>query len=435
LWGAALAVGQVATAEPPPPPHVLLVSVDTLRADRLGSYGYPRPISPHIDALLAEGVRFTQARTVEPLTSPALTSMLTGLEPHEHAATRNGLRMRADLLSFPKIFKRRGYETAALVGNWTLRDELTGLGEHFESYVEVLDKQRWFGLFKGEATAEDLSDRALDWVSGRAEPQRPFLLWVHYVEPHAPYVLQAEVVSQVGSGDTADKSYRYDSEVAFVDRHIGRLVAGVREATAGEELVIVFVSDHGESLGEHDYWGHGRHLFEPTLHIPMGVIWPGHIAPSTLTAPALITDLAPTLLSLAGLPTPDFYSGFDWTPVLAGQAPEPKERVTYYQAHKGAVQRRDPPQRVRQQGLLELGRLAGSQKEILRIPNSRRWIFDLATDPAELRSLAPPGTQSSDEIRAWARRVQEGLVRSDELPPPALDDADLDELRDLGYID
>jgi arylsulfatase A-like enzyme len=167
----------------------------------------------------------------------------------------------------------------------------------------------------------------------------------------------------------------------------------------------------------------------------MGVSWPGHIAPSTLAAPALITDLAPTLLSLVGLPTPDFYSGFDWAPVLAGEAPEPVGRVTYYQAHKGAVQRRDAPQRVRQQGLLELGRLVDGQKEIVRVTNGRRWIFDLTTDPQELRSAEPPGAEGSDELKDWFRRVQEGLVRSDELPPPALDDADLEELRDLGYVD
>ena len=143
-------------------PNVLLISVDTLRADHLGSYGYSRNTSPRIDALLASGARFTQGRTVEPLTAPALASMLTGLEPHEHAATRNGLRTRDDLPSFPKIFKRRGYDTAALVGSWTLRDEITGLGVHFESYSEVLNKARWFGLFKGEATAKDLTDRALD---------------------------------------------------------------------------------------------------------------------------------------------------------------------------------------------------------------------------------------------------------------------------------
>ena len=416
-------------------PSVLLISVDTLRADRLGSYGYRRNTSPRIDALLTEGARFAQARTVEPLTAPALTSMVTGLDPHEHAATRNGLRMREDLLSFPRILKRRGFETAAIVGNWTLRDELLGLGEHFETYTVVLDKARWFGLFKGEATAEDLTDRALAWQAARASDEQPFLLWVHYVEPHAPYVLQKDFVEQVGGGSSNDRAFRYDTEIAFVDHHIGRLLDGFGDRIEAGELVVVFVADHGESLGEHDYWGHGRNLYESGLKVPMGIVWPGRIAPATIEGPALISDLASTILSLTELTVPDFYSGYDWSAVLRGGAAEPAGRVTYHQAHKGAVQRRDAPQRVRQRGLLEIGRIAEGKKEVLRVTNNRRWVFDLASDPAEARSLAPLSSAAGEELQAWFSEVEAGLVRSDELPPPALDDADLEALRALGYID
>lgn len=418
-------------------PDVLLVSVDTLRADHMGSYGYARNTSPRMDALLAAGARFSEARTVEPLTSPALTSMITGLHPHEHAATRNGLRMRDELLSFPVIFKRRGYDTAALVGNWTLRDKLSGLAAHFEDYREVLTKARWFGLFKGEATAEDLTDEALEWLAARGDaPGRaPFLLWVHYVDPHAPYLLQKEFTAQVGEGSANDRRYRYDTEIAFVDHHIGRLLDGVEHHVGKRGLITALVADHGESLGEHDYWGHGRHLYDATLHVPMGITWPGRIEPSTLEAPAMIHDLASSLLGLAGLPVPDFYDGHDWTPQLLHGVPPPGDRVTHHQAHRGAVQRRDAPQRVRQQGLLEVARVAGSTKEVLRVINDRRWAFDLDDDPGESRSFVAPDSSPSAELAAWLATVREGLVRSDDLPPPALDDADVEALRDLGYID
>ncbi len=410
-------------------PDVLIVSVDTLRADRLGAYGYRRNTSPNIDRLMADGVRFSQARTVEPLTAPALTSMVTALEPHEHAASRNGLRMRPDLVSVPVVFKRRGYETAAFVGNWTLRDKLLGLGEHFEHYVEVLDKHRWLGFIKREATAEDLTEQAVDWLADR-DDDAPFFLWVHYVEPHAPYLLQEAFTAQVGSGDTADRRYRYDTEIAFVDHWVGRLLAKIPAGT-----VVVFVSDHGESLGEHDYWGHGRHLYEPTLHIPMSVTWRGELAPAVVDAPAMIHDIGPTLLGLADLPVPDFYQGYDWAPVLRDGAAAPADRVTYHQAHKGAVQRRDAPLRVRQQGLLEVARIEAQRKEILRVTNLHRWLFDLADDRLELDSLAPLLSDPTDDLVRWWHRVNDGLKRSDELPPPVLDDADLDALRDLGYID
>ena len=256
-------------------PNILLISVDTLRADRMSSYGYERATTPNIDKLLARGVRFSDARTIEPLTAPALASMLTSLPPHEHGASRNGLRMRGKLVSFSKILGRRGYSTAAFVGNWTLQDRLTGLGEHFETYNAVLDRKRWLGMIKSEATAQDLNERALEWLGEHLEAKRrkPFLLWVHYVEPHGPYELHGSMLDQLGIdfGTEAEAADRYDTEVAWVDARIADLLDGVFERVSREETLVVFVADHGESLGDHGYWGHGRHLYDASLRIPMGV--------------------------------------------------------------------------------------------------------------------------------------------------------------------
>ena len=132
--------------------------------------------------------------------------MFTSLHPHEHGATRNGLRLRPDAPSLARVLDRRGYRTAAFVGNWTLRNGISGLGEHFESYDEVFTRKRWFGLFKGEATAEDLTDAALAWLAEHREDGtgRPFLLWVHYVEPHAPYRLQEQLRRRGWASPTGD---------------------------------------------------------------------------------------------------------------------------------------------------------------------------------------------------------------------------------------
>src|SRR6188768_1489400 len=185
-------------ASPPAPasrfplfPNVLLVTGDTRRADRVSSYGYARPTTPNLDRLLARGVRFAQARTVEPLTTPALASLLTSRYPHEHGATRNGMRLRAGLPSLARVLGQRGFRTAAFAGNWTLRDAISGLGEHFHAYRQIASRKRWVVL-KGEATGDDLTAAALDWLAElrRDSPDRPFLLWVHYVEPHAPYRAQ-----------------------------------------------------------------------------------------------------------------------------------------------------------------------------------------------------------------------------------------------------
>ena len=257
-------------------PSILIITVDALRAENLGCYGYERDTSPNIDQLVDSGLRFERAWTPEPLTGPAMCSMVTGLYPHQHAASRNGLRMQQGLNSLPKLLSGAGYKTAAFVGTWTLKDNLTRLGEHFETYGERLERRRWFGLLNSEATCEDVTDDALDWLGeGRKQgPQKPFFLWVHYIEPHAPYRFHEDYADRLGvNDDKLSRHDRYDTEIAAVDESIARLLAGVRQAVEERDLMVVFTADHGESLGEHDYWGHGRNLFDPALRIPLGIIW------------------------------------------------------------------------------------------------------------------------------------------------------------------
>ena len=418
-------------------PNVLLVSIDTLRADRLSSYGYTRNTTPRIDELLARGVRFSDARTIEPLTAPALASMLTALPPHEHGASRNGLRMREKLVSFSKILGRRGYSTAAFVGNWTLQDRLTGLGEHFETYSSVLNRKRWLGMVKSEATAEDLNEQAIDWLDQhlQAERRKPFLLWVHYVEPHGPYELHSSMLDQLGIEFTTEleAADRYDTEVAWVDARTGDLLDAVFERVERRETLVVFVADHGESLGDHGYWGHGRHAYDASLRIPMGLVWEGRIEPGVRDEPALITDLAPTLLSAAGLEVPDFFQGFDWLPVLDGEAEAPADRTMLFQAHKGTVLSKEDPAKARQKGLLEVARIVAGRKEILRVARGRRQVYDLAADPDEIDNLA--SGEPSAELAAWLEEVRRRLELADDLPPPSLSDEDMDAMRALGYID
>lgn len=420
------------------PPNILLVTVDTLRPDRLSSYGYSRLTSPAIDRLLASGVRFTDARTVEPLTGPSLTSMLTALDPHEHAATRNGLRMRGGLPSLPKLLSQGSYRTAAFVGNWTLRDKLSGLGEHFGRYEEVLNRKRWFGVFKGEATGEDLTAAATAWLAEhrRTEGSRPFLLWVHYVEPHAPYRLQEAFAARlkVPSTESASKSDRYDTEIAFVDRQIELLLAAVEGQTGRGNTLVVFAADHGESLGEHGYWGHGRNLYEPNLRIPLGISWPEHLRPGTiLKAPALITDVTPTVLGLLGLSVPSAVHGFNWAPVLAGTIPEPTDRVTLYQAHKGAVLSGEG-KAARANGLLEVAILGLGRKETYRLGSGTRRFFDLKADALELRPLVAD-TRTSPELAAWLERVRQNLKAIGDLPESEIDAESLEQLKALGYLE
>ena len=428
-----------ALAEPPPPrfPDILLVTVDTLRVDRLSAYGYHRQTSPNLDALIRNGVQFTEARVPEPLTAPSMISMVTSLYPHEHGTSRNGLRMRPGLMSLPKILQRRRYTTAAFIANWTLKDQISGLSEHFDEYNEVFTRKRWY-FFASEATAQDVSEEALDWIDEhlKKDKRTPFFVWVHYVEPHAPYRFQKSFAKQVGLQVGADPtaSERYDTEIAFVDAAIGEFLKGVEAATGRRDTMILFASDHGESLGEHDYWGHGRHLYEPTLHVPMSITWQGRLEPTVIDASASLLDLAPTVFGLIDLPVLPTFRGVDWTPVLRGEQAPDMQRITLHQAHKGAVQRAGNDA-ARRQGLLEVGRLVAGKKELLSLKHDNRWLFDLAEDKKEESSLVPTKSDPSSELEAWLAEVRAGLEASDELPPPSLDEENLEQLKALGYID
>ncbi len=436
LTGLMVVAAASAWARPLERPSVVFVTVDALRADRVSAYGYERPTTPNIDRLLSQGVRFTAAHTVEPLTAPALTSMVTGLPPEDHGSTRNGLRMAPGLDSLPKELARLGWKTAAFVGNWTLKDHLTGLAEHFDDYEGVFSRRRWFGLFNREATAGDLTDAALEWVRSEQEQagSPPFFLWVHYVEPHAPYRYQEQEGKRLGIPENADRSARYDTEVATADRELGRLLGELRKLIPEKRLLVVFSADHGESLGEHDYWGHGRHLYEPTLWIPMGLAWPGHVAPRTSDAPAVITDLAPTVLGLIGIPTPDAFTGRDWSGMLRGGAEQGADRLVCVQAHKGAVKLRHESDRARSQGLLEIGALRGRHKELYRLGPGSVASYDLDKDPGELTDLTPGEGHPSKDLQICIGTILDGLGRADELGATVLDKGSVEQLKSLGYL-
>jgi len=415
-------------------PNVVVITVDTLRSDHLSGYGYGRQTSPKLDALMKSGARFSQARTVEPLTAPALASMLTSRYPHEHGATRNGLPIYNDLSSISKLLAARGYDTAAFVGNWTLRDGITGLGSHFKEYNEVFTRKRWLGLLFSEATAVDLTDKALKWVESRKDRKEPFFLWVHYADPHAPYRFKKAFSNQLGLTNTSEpgKLDRYDTEIAFTDHHIGRLLDGLNKVS--EDTLTIFSSDHGESLGEHDYWGHGRHLYEATLHIPLAITWDGVILPSQVDAPAMLLDVPSTILGLLGMSQPTEFNGYDWSGVLMGRNQAPRGRRTFHQAHKGAVQTKKGVERGRQKGLLEVAIIENGKKEIFRVKTMTRQVFDLNLDPEELRSRVSKKSELTDPLKRWALEVEKGLYRVMSRPG-VLDDSDLEMLRSLGYIE
>jgi len=345
--------------------------------------------------------------------------------------------MKPDLSSLPKILNRHGWKTAAFVSNWTLKDKITGLGDHFDHYEGVFNRKRWFGVLNSEATADYVTQRALDWVAEqlREHPKQPFLAWVHYIEPHDPYRFHKSYAKRLGI-QAADppKSDRYDTEVAAADHAVGQLLDWFRGHLPAEELIVFFAADHGESLGEHDYWGHGRYLYEHSLAIPMGFSWPGTILAGTIGAQAQLLDVAPTVLELIGLPIPRELGGISWAPVFAGGDP-PVDRAICFQAHKGAVHGAPESELARSKGLLSVGRVLGERKEIMRLKSGSYAIFDLSEDPGELDDLAHDGAVPSRELLHCVGEITTELGSLDRLQTGKLDDETVEQLRALGYLE
>lgn len=416
------------------PCHVLLITVDTLRFDHLSINGYGRQTSPNMDELFEQGVQFTQMRVVEPLTSPSLTSLLTSRYPHEHGATRNGIPVRMDLDALPLLLKRqRGYQTAAFVGNWTLKPHLSGLQEYFETYQAVTSRKRWFGLFKSEADASDLNDAALSWLEERRRDRQVFL-WIHYIEPHAPYRYWSSFADQIGA-TSKRKVDRYDTEIAFVDAQIGHLVRQVKAQLNGESLMIVLIADHGESLGEHGEWGHGRHLFDTTLRVPAAIVWPQQLQPRIFDRPSLNIDFPSTILGLLGLTPPPEFRGMDLSPALHGSVLQQPERTLLFQAHKGAVQSRNQMERVREGGLLEVGILENSVKEVYSFKTQSRTLIDLHRDPLETDGRVSDRSEVSAQLARFLTLVEQGLSRTGVSRDRTLSEEDMQVLRSLGYLE
>ncbi len=288
----------VALASITAPPNVILLSVDTLRADYLGCYGHPYPSSPNIDRFAKEGLLFEDCVCEVPLTNPSFSAMFTSRYPRMLGTTKNGLRLPEDLPVMTEIFKAAGYYTACVQSNWTLKRKLSRLDRGFDVYRDDFNKKRW-GVMKGERDGENVTDVALELLRDR-DPSKPFFFWIHYSDPHAPYDYHKEFNPEGKRPSLLDAVGRirlkYDSEVAFTDSQIGRLLA----QASLDNTIVLFTADHGESLYENSYLGHGRRIYQTNLHVPLILHGPG-IAPGRSSTPACILDIAPTLLALAGL--------------------------------------------------------------------------------------------------------------------------------------
>jgi arylsulfatase A-like enzyme/Flp pilus assembly protein TadD len=406
-----LAIGLVCSCGGPafvPPERVLLLSIDTLRADHVGCYGASNAHTPNLDAIAAQGVRFEVALSPVPLTLPAHASLLTGLEPPAHGVRHNSIhRLGAELPTLAERMRDAGYATAAFVGAVVL-DRRFGLDRGFDVYDDHTSGRVSASTGYGERTADEVVEATLAWLE--AAPDR-FFLWVHFYDPHMGYEPPAGFASAFASDP-------YAGEIAFVDAEIGRLLRAIRARWGEQKLLVVATSDHGESLGEHGEATHSYTIYEATQRIPLLLSGPGLRAGGVAPGPASLLDVAPAILSWVGAqPLPEA-AGRDLRELLGRD--ELDRRSLYMETVATQLDF----------GWSALLGVRSGRFKYIRAP--RPELYDLALDPGEIRNRVGEEPALAAELDALLERHLAGPRRT--APAVELPEEDRAHLRSLGYL-
>jgi arylsulfatase A-like enzyme/Flp pilus assembly protein TadD len=397
---AALAVTAVALYfvrhRPAARPSILLITVDTLRADRLR-----RGFTPAIDALADSGARFVNARAAVPLTLPSHVTILTGTLPPVHGVRDNGVAFKPGPPTLARVLHDAGYRTGAFVGAYVL-NHVFGLADGFDTYDDRVHRNPALGTqLEAERRGSEVADAALEWLGKAAQP---FFLWVHFYDPHAPYDPPADFLAKAGGRP-------YDGEVAYADAQVGRIVAALRNRGLAETTVVALAGDHGEGLGDHGEQSHGMLLYDSTLRVPLVLVAPGS-KPETRDARVSLADIAGSLLSMAGVKQAPLMSAS----LLTSRGPGARDVYAETEYPRAA-------------GWHALSTLADERWKL--ILSSEAELYDLSADPAETQNLA---ASRITIVEGMTKKIRE-LSRSKspraeaEVSPEAAE-----RLRALGYV-
>ena len=421
------AVEEVAE-QPSPTVNVVLVSIDTLRPDHLGCYGYSEPTSPNVDRFCEDSVVYRQAIAQAPSTLHSHASILSSLLPHHHQATWGGkTRLPDAALTLAEILQAAGYATAAFAGGGQM-DRVFGLDQGFDLYDQP-GQERFYGTV----------NRGIEWLD--QTPDRPFFLFLHSYEVHHPYTPSAEYLAQIESdygGDLPDQISidllreinrqeleidaqdlahivrSYDAEIRSMDDGFGLLIAALKERDLYENTLIVFTSDHGEEFGEHGVVGwHSHTLYDELLRVPLVVKFPGPAHSGVvIDRQTRSIDIAPTIVATIGLPVPQVFDGIDMTPGVGEGSTE------------GAI------------AISRMDRPPGRDISSIRTDDWKLYrsaLFNLADDPGEQWDAALTRRDKVQDLRETLAQV---LATRVALEPEQVvpSDSTLDELRALGYL-
>jgi arylsulfatase A-like enzyme len=425
----ALVLGSLSASCSKPEAHgparrVILITCDTLRSDRLGTYGYPLPTSPNVDAFARESVVFDKAYSTAPWTVPALCALHTGKLPDELGVPGgNRFPLPSQAVTLAELARDGGYATAAIVSNWVIRRPDpsrgdVGLPQGFQTYDdEMTVKETNRDLY--ERIAPDTAATAVRWLDDAKQAGRDrFFLWVHFQDPHGPYRPPADVAKrferpmtnepnvpigvtnkgngqlphyQVENGETRPEAYRirYDGEIAYFDAGFGRLVDEIRKLGWLEDSLLVFTADHGESLGEHGYWFcHGENLYNEEVRVPLAIHFPlgaKHVAGVASDRGERVKDLVGHL---------DL-----WPTVLEALGLEGGENRGTSLFHEALPRDRTSVQTFGRIGFPNRWEAVGDGRyRLVMAMGAEPQLFDDASDPGELVNLAPKDPARAAEL-------------------------------------
>jgi arylsulfatase A-like enzyme len=450
LVGAVLlgtAVWEVAHRSPLGPPSVLLVTIDTLRADHTSAYGYAHPTTPNLDRLGREGTVFLAAYTPTPTTGPSHSTLFTSSYPAAHGVLKNGYVLQPGRPTLAEALRDAGWQTGAVVSAFPLAARF-GYARGFEHYDDgfpadtaSITSSEWEGFRLPEAfdrRADATTDRALDWLAGTSS-EHPFFLWVHYYDPHAPYDPPPGFVRLVRDDSERQPRRRldreiaaYDGEIRFADEQVGRLLRAAENRAGDARLLVVVAADHGEGLMSHGWMEHGVNLYEELVRTLLIVRWSGRVrAGQRVSAPMGLIDVAPTVLSLVGLPATLIRpQGEDISRVLTDGASPPTDRPLFFERrlYTESDQREWPA----------VGEMVavrwGSWKYVRAPAEGTTELFDLVHDPGEMHGLgasaADVEARLATAVEEWAAAQHDQAVASQSV---SSDDAA--RLRALGYVE
>jgi choline-sulfatase len=436
------------------PGDVLLITVDTLRPDHLGLYGYPRNTSPEIDRWFAKAAIFERAYSAEANTSPSIASILSGLLPQDHRV-RLLLQLLPDETPILPDLLPEEYVSAAFVSNPVLTDESMGMAHRFDHYDDFVDEDSSGG--KGahvyERRAAATTTAALKWLRTERDPRYPLFLWVHYIDPHfpynapessrpvfqkpAPYTFPSDPPPLPFRHNLEDRTSalrtvdRYDEEIHYVDREVGRLFAGYGALFPMDRALVAFTADHGESMLEHEIWfAHGYHVYDEIVQVPLMLMGPG-VEGGRRPGLASGVDLATSILAFAGASPPKGSLGID---LRTGSIPS--DRAVFAEATRAGHWR---------------AVVQGAGKWVLQLPYGEREIvgrryYQLDSDPLELSPQDhPPATPAYRRLNELvAKDPDAGGLPSDRKRgmrihapkvAPTATEGQLERLRALGYVE